>query len=216
MQDTRLRVFSTILLSFTAFFHVYGAILVMVWWLVFTSRSKTLPRPKVLVGLFGMILAISFIMQLQGGDGVSYLVRMVAIILIAGWAYFERKPGELLSVSCWLFQPRYGFEIGLIAEMVVQSLHLIEDDIEHLRIALRLKGLKGWKTIVPIAVNLVHTQLGRSREQAAILAVRGYSGEGLVCPIFITSKMDKFAFLSVLAITVSVIIYVSDIFIATG
>jgi hypothetical protein len=215
MQDSRLRVFSTILLSFTAFFHVYGALLVMLWWLVFTPRGKVLPRPKVLVGLFGMILAVSIIVQLQGGDGVSYMIRMGAIILIAGWAYSERKPGDLLSVSVWLFHPRYGFEIGLIAEMVVQSLQLIEDDIEHLRIALRLKGLEGWRTMIPLAVSLIHTQLGRSKEQAAILAVRGYRGEGLVCPAFASSKMDKFAFLLVLAIVFSVIGYGSDIFILT-
>jgi len=89
MQDPRLRLFATAVLSIAAFASTAGAVAALVWWLIFTPRTKALPRPGLFLSLVGIIAVTALVSGLGGGPGVSYLIRMVVILLIAAWAYAE-------------------------------------------------------------------------------------------------------------------------------
>jgi hypothetical protein len=214
MQDARLRVAAALLLSLAAFTSVAGAIGALIWWILFTPRISSLPRPRVVVLLFGFVAAISGITALCGGDGLSYFIRMSAIILIAGWAYHERHSGELLDVSVWLFGTGWGFDIGLVAEMGVQAVAQIEEDITAIRQAMNLKGIRwGIRTLFPLGSTLIFMQLRRAEDQAKILAVRGYRGGGSLSPIFRTSITDGIAFLFAIFIFIAASGHLRDVFI---
>jgi hypothetical protein len=195
MQDVRLRLATAACLSVASYACVSGALFTILWWLLFTEREKTLPGRGVLASFLVMILAIAGVNQFQGGDGLSYAVRMVPIILLAGWLYHERMPGELLHAAVWLFGPKTGFDLGLIAEMGIQAMGTIGDEIERMRRAMKLKGLPwGVKSMVPVGRNLLHMQGVRSAEQAQILASRGYCGGGSLDAAFKTSAWDSITF----------------------
>ncbi|HNQ33987.1 MAG TPA: hypothetical protein PKJ93_09455, partial [Methanoculleus sp.] len=117
MQDPRLRLLSTVVLSLAAFASTMGAVVALVWWLVFTPRTKALPRPGVLFSLTAMIALTALVSAWGGGPGLSYFIRMVVVLLLAAWAYTETEEGEVLAVAVWALGKRIGFEIGLIAEM---------------------------------------------------------------------------------------------------
>ena len=152
MQDPRLRLFAATVLSVAAFASTLGAVAALIWWLVFTPRIKALPRSGVFFSLVAMITVTALISEWGGGPGISYLIRMVVILLLAAWAYSETQEGEVLSVAVWALGDRIGFEIGLIAEVGLTGLAVIRQDIEQARIALALKGNRvGVLTIVPIA-----------------------------------------------------------------
>ena len=68
-----------------------------------------------------MIAFFSLVLELSGGGGLSYFTRMTVIVLIGMWIFSEQKSGEFLSIGVWLFGNRSGFEIGMIAEMGMQS-----------------------------------------------------------------------------------------------
>jgi hypothetical protein len=214
MQDARLRVAAALLLSLAAFTSVAGAIGALIWWILFTPRISSLPRLRVVGWLFGLVAAISGITWLCGGDGLSYFIRMGAILLIAGWAYTERHSGELLDVAVWLFGTGRGFDIGLVAEMGVQAVAQVEEDITAIRQAMKLKGLRwGIGALLPLGSTLIYLQLRRAEEQAKILAVRGYRGGGSLSPIFRTSKTDGIAFLVTIFIFIAASGYLRDVFI---
>jgi hypothetical protein len=195
MQDVRLRLATAACLSAASYLSVFGAMFTLLWWLLFTEREKTLPGKRVLVSFATMIFAIATVNQLQGGDGFSYAVRMVPIILIAGWLSSEREPGELLHAAVWLFGPKTGFDLGLIAEMGIQAMATIREEIERMRRAMKLKGLS-WspKALIPVGLNLLQMQGSRSAEQADILALRGYRKGGSLQPAFKTTTWDGFTF----------------------
>ncbi len=194
MQDPRLRLFATAVLSIAAFMSTAGAVTVLVWWLIFTPRTKALPRPGVFLGLALMIAVTALVSGWGGGPGVSYLIRMVVILLLAAWAYAETQEGEMLAVAVWAFGDRIGFEIGLIAEMGLQGLAVIRQDIEQMRVALTLKGIRiGARSIVPIAILLIITEIRRADDLARLLVVRGYTLGGRICPIFETGARDVLA-----------------------
>ena len=194
MQDPRLRLFATAVLSIAAFMSTAGAVTVLVWWLIFTPRTKALPRPGVFLGLALMIAVTALVSGWGGGPGVSYLIRMVVILLLAAWAYAETQEGEMLAVAVWAFGDRIGFEIGLIAEIGLQGLAVIRRDIEQMRVALALKGIRiGARSIVPIAILLIVTEIRRADDLARLLVVRGYTLGGRTCPIFETGARDVLA-----------------------
>jgi len=194
MQDPRLRLFATAVLSIAAFASTVGAVAALVWWLIFTPRTKALPRPGVFLGLALMIAVTALVSEWGGGPGVSYLVRMVVILLLAAWAYAETQEGEMLAVAVWAFGDQIGFEIGLIAEMGIQGLTVIRQDIEQMRVALALKGIRiGTRSIVPIAILLIVTEIRRADDLARLLVVRGYTLGGRICPIFETGARDVLA-----------------------
>ncbi len=214
MQDTRVRLLATIILSVAAFLSVFAAILVFFWWLVCTPGIRVLQKSRygLLIILFSGI--ISVLIWFSGGDGLSYFIRMTVILLIAFWVFHDRAPGEFMDLSVWLFGKKTGFDIGLAAEMSIQSIEFIGDEITRLRFAFRLKPVKpGMETIVPAAGMLIHTQMKRADDQADLLSMRGYSGGGTICLVFSRGRGDMpAAILSILILIVS-FIPVRDIFI---
>jgi energy-coupling factor transport system permease protein len=136
------------------------------------------------------------------------------IILLAFSVYREWHPGEYLSLSVWLFGKKIGFDIGLAVEMSIQGLGEASREFGRIRSALSLKGLQpGIRLIPAVGFLLIHTRLMRAREQADLLAARGYQAGGSCCPVFRTSNRDIFmGFLAILIVFLS-FIPVRDIFI---
>ncbi len=214
MQDPRLRLLSTVVLSLAAFVSTTGAIVAFIWWLAFTPRTKALPRPGVLLSLIAMIAVTALVSELGGGPGLSYFVRMVAVLLLAAWAYAETEEGEVLAVAVWGLGRRIGFEIGLIAEMGLTGLLVIRQEIDQIWVALALKGAKvGVRSIVPIAVLLIVTQIRRADEVARLLVVRGYTLGGRICPRFKTDPQDILASLSAVMLGFLSCLPLRDVFI---
>lgn len=197
MQDPRLRLFATVVLTVAAFASMLGAIAALFWWFIFTPRTKSLPRPGIFFSLVAMIAVAALISEWGGGPGFSYLIRMVVVLLLAAWAYAETKEGEVLLVAVWALGNRVGFEIGLVAEMGLTGLSVIRKDVEQMRTALALKGRKiDVFSIVPVAVLLITTQIRRAEDIARLLIVRGYTVGGEICPTFETSSRDFLVALS--------------------
>jgi energy-coupling factor transporter transmembrane protein EcfT len=214
MQDPRLRLAATVILSAAAFGSMSGAVAVLFWWLLFTPRLSALPGVKVLLPIFGTITVTALVSEWAGGDGISYLIRMVAILLIAAWAYADRQEGDMLAVAVWAFGKKIGFEIGLIAEMGVTGLSVLRQDIDQMQMAMRLKGMEiGIRTIIPIAANLIVTQIRRADEQARLLTVRGYTSGGNICPVFRTDRRDVLVLILAVIFAFFSYIPVRDVFI---
>jgi hypothetical protein len=205
MNDPRFRLASAFILSVAAFASIYGAFLAAGWWVIFSRRTRSLPAPKKLFFAFAAIAGVGAFIWISGGDGVSYLLRFSAILLIAAWVHAEHRSGEFLSVSVWLFGEGLGFDLGLVAEMAMQNLAALEDDLRHIRIAHAVKEQKGiFPRIVSIASTLILSQVRRTRDQAVILAVRGYRGGGRTCPAFAPTfrdPADLIAAISIIIIT---------------
>ena len=103
MQDVRLRTGVAVLLSVAAFLSLAGAAAaggLVPGCLPGIYRCADMPgcscRLGVLVGFFAIVL------QMSGGDGVSYFIRMMVIVLIGAWVYSEQKKGEFLRLGVWL------------------------------------------------------------------------------------------------------------------
>jgi energy-coupling factor transporter transmembrane protein EcfT len=192
VQDPRLTLLSTVALSLAAFASAWGALLALAWWLLATPRRLPLQRWRSVLGLFILVCATAALVALSGGNGPSYLFRISVVLLIASWAYGERRGGELLDMGTWAFGNRTGFELGLIAEMAVQSLGDLDRDLAMLRLALRLKtgGRITLRSLVPALGLLVRRELDRSRDLGDILAVRGYRKGGSLCPGFARGPWD--------------------------
>lgn len=207
MQDPRIRLGATLLLSVAGFVSVTGAVLTVLWWLLFTKRTTSF-RDVRSVALVFMIPALAAVATtLSGGDGLSYLVRISSVILIASWAYSERYPGELLDVSVWFLGRKTGFDIGLVGEMSLSSVEVLVDDVRRIRIALAQKGQHlSPKNLPPVFTSLMVRQFRQARDRACILALRGYRGGGSLCPSFVTPYSDIVAgALCVLILAVSLI-----------
>jgi len=214
MQDPRLRILATLALSMASFLSVAGAVLAVIWWLICTPNIRALPHRKAFLAALLMIAAASAVSELSGGAGLSYFVRMTAILLVAGWAYHDRRDGELLDVSVWLFGNRLGFDLGLVAEMSLQTLEVIVRDITQLQTALLIKGIKpGIRTIGALSANLIIGQIRRTEEQAKLLTVRGYESGGQVCPEFRTATADILKTVAAGILVFSALIPVGDVFI---
>lgn len=207
MRDARLRVLSTILLSAGSFISVYGAFTAFIWWLLFTPRLKGIRQPRVLAGAAIMIFVTALVSELTGGYGLFYLFRMMPILLIAAWAYSDRQENELLHVSVWMMGKKTGFDIGLMAEMGLQSLQLISKDIVQIKQAMAIKGMKlSFRTIIPLATTLLVNQLRRTEETAKLLTLRGFVSGGEIQPVFITERKDiALAVLSLIVLVFSIL-----------
>jgi energy-coupling factor transport system permease protein len=192
VQDQRLTLLSTVALSLAAFASAWGALLALAWWLLATPRRLPFHRWRSVLGLFILVCATSALVALSGGNGFSYFFRISVVLLIASWAYGERRGGELLDMGTWALGNRTGFELGLIAEMAVQSLGDLDRDLAMLRLALRLKtgGRITLRSLVPALGLLVRRELDRSRDFGDILAVRGYREGGSLCPRFVRGPWD--------------------------
>ncbi len=160
MQDPRIRIVAASVLSLAAFMSLHGAAAVFLWWLVFTPRLDLVKNIRLVFSLILMIAFFSLILELSGGGGLSYFTRMTVIILIGMWIFSEQKSGEFLSIGVWLFGNKAGFELGMIAEMGMQSFISVMHDLDRIRLAEKIKGMQwGVRSLVPAGVVLVHGAL---------------------------------------------------------
>jgi energy-coupling factor transport system permease protein len=214
MQDPRIRIAAAAILSVAAFISLQGAVAAFLWWIVFTPRVTLVKRIPGILSIILVIAFFSFVLEILGGGGLSYFIRMTVILLIGMWLYDEQKSGEFLAVGVWLFGNRIGFEIGMTAEMGIQSLVSVAADLERIRMAETIKGVRwGVHSLVPAGLILVHGALIRAEDSAELLAVRGYRYGGTMCPKFLTSTSDIIAGVIVPGVIVFSLIPVSEFFI---
>lgn len=191
MQDPRLRLFSVIVLSITAFSCIAGAVLAFLWWVCCSGGPGLLTRSRWLLLAFIPLLLVTAALWITAGDWFSYLVRLGVVLLIAIFAYQDQKPGEFIKVCTWAFGSMWGFDLGLAGEMGFGSLRFLEGEIGRVRQALFVKGVSfGVKNVVAISAGLVLGLLKRAEDQADLLLVRGYERGGMACPAFSRSRLD--------------------------
>jgi hypothetical protein len=217
MQDPRIRIAAAAVLSLAAFMSLYGAAAVLLWWLVFTPRLQLAKRISLVLSIILMIAFFSFILELSGGAGLSYFARMTVIVLIGMWIFSEQKSGEFLNIGVWLFGNNTGFELGMLAEMGMQSLLSVTADFDRIRMAESIKGMR-WDvhSLIPAGLVLVHGALVRAEDTAELLAVRGYQNGGTLCPTFFTRPRDIVAGIFAFCILFFTLIPVSEFFILYG
>jgi hypothetical protein len=191
MQDARIRLVSLVSLSIAIFLSVPGAVLALLWLLLSPGTLKETVKSAAFWVILLFVTIIATATQLTGNDGLSYLIRTGVIILLAFSVYREWHPGEYLDLSVWLFGKKAGFDIGLAIEMSIQGLHEASLAFARIRSTLSLKGLQPGIRLIPVVgFLLIHTRLMRAREQADLLATRGYQAGGSCCPVFHTSPRD--------------------------
>ena len=214
MQDVRLRLLALALLTIAAYLSISGALLAGAWWLVLSCRRQDLPEVRTVLYLGVMVLLAGIATSLSGGDGLSYLVRIGAVLLVASYAFSHRQDGELLDLGVWLFGRRTGFDLGLTAELALQAIDVAGEDLARIRLAIAQKGtgsrLRQW---VEVGTALLFTHLRRSQEVALVLALRGYTGGGEYCPHFQRGGRDLPATLGAICILFLAIVEPRDIFI---
>ncbi|MCU0632277.1 MAG: energy-coupling factor transporter transmembrane protein EcfT [Methanolinea sp.] len=194
MQDPRLRLFSVMVLSITAFSGVVGALLAFLWWLVFSGGPILLKRSWWPLFAFIPLLLVTAALWITGDDWLPYLLRLGVVILIAIFAYQDQKPWEFIQVCAWAFGSRTGFDMGLAGEMGFGSVRYLEEEVRRVRQTYLLKGIPvGVRTLLPISSGLVFGLLRRAEEQADLLLARGYDRGGMACPRFSTPRADSVA-----------------------
>jgi energy-coupling factor transport system permease protein len=214
MQDIRLRAGTAALLSLAAFTSIWGAAVVFIWWLIFSRPLKVLRKMRRVIPAIILIAFFGFVLELTGGGGISYCLRMTVIILIGAWVYTGYQQGEFLRLWVWLLGKKTGFDLGMIAEIGMQSLELMLSDFSRIRQAQELKGtIWGLRSLVPSGSILVHGALRRADETAELMAVRGYTHGGSYCPEFETPMKDIIAGIAALCMGIIAFIPVSEFFI---
>ncbi len=214
MRDVRLRLLAVAALSGAAYLSVVGAALACAWWLVLSRRRQDLPAPLavlylgITVGLAGLATSLS------GGDGLSYTIRIGAVLLVATYAYAHRRDGELLDLGVWLLGRRIGFDLSLTAELALQTIAVAGEDLARIRLAVAQKGVRSrFRQWLPVGNALLFAELRRSRELALLLALRGYAGGGRHCPRFERGARDLPAALAAICMMLFAILQTRDIFI---
>ncbi|MDD1678576.1 MAG: energy-coupling factor transporter transmembrane protein EcfT [Methanomicrobiales archaeon] len=201
MKDPRLKILAVVVLSLSSFLSGIAALFTVVWWIFHDSEKRSLLRFRPFWIYLGIITLFGLLIQIEGGDGVGYLVRFGAIALIAVWTYREYRAGEFLDVAVWVFGKEWGFELGLVAEMSMQGLRVLREDMDRIRMALALKGQRWSGTSLPSVLSLLlYTTLRRADRQALLLALRGYRKGGELCPQFSRAPFDILSALSTLLI----------------
>ena len=214
MQDIRLRAGTAALLSLAAFTSIWGAAVVFIWWLIFSRPLKVLRKMRRVIPAIILIAFFGFVLELTGGGGISYCLRMTVIILIGAWVYTGYQQGEFLRLWVWLLGKKTGFDLGMIAEIGMQSLELMLSDFSRIRQAQELKGtIWGLRSLVPSGSILAHGALRRADETAELMAVRGYTHGGSYCPEFETPMKDIIAGIAALCMGIIAFIPVSEFFI---
>jgi hypothetical protein len=214
MQDIRWRTSAAVMLCIAAFMSIAGAVAAFAWWLAFARPFSRAGRIRLILPGAILVAVFSLVTALTGGDALSYGIRMTVIILIGFWMYTEQKDGEFLQLGAWLLGGRAGFELGMLAELGMQTLDLLVRDFDRIRIATAMKGITpGYKTLVPAGLVLVTGALSRAGQTAELLAVRGYRNGGTISPVFVTTKTDVAAGLCALCVLIISIIPVSEFFI---
>jgi energy-coupling factor transporter transmembrane protein EcfT len=214
MEDVRIRLGAATLLSVAAFLSILGAVAVFIWWLVLTKNLRVVVKNRIILPSILLIGFFSCILELTTGGGTSYFLRLTVVILIGSWLLSEHRQGDFLNFGSWLLGNRTGFELGIIAEMGMQTLHELFEEVNRIRIAGQLKGMQwGVGSIVPAGVILVHSSLSRAEDTAELLAVRGYTCGGTRTPVFRFSRWDYVAAFFALCAALISIIPVSEFFI---
>jgi len=194
MKDPRIRMASVIVLSCTSFASLEAAVASILWILVFSDRRFRIPSLPAFLGLFVMISVISALSWNTDSGGISYFIRMAALIVIAVWAYSSIRPGEILDTLVWLLGERTGFELGLTAETAMTEIRRIPEDFRMARIAIKFKGEKfRVRDYIPVLGNILIITLRRAEEHGKILASRGYIRGGTHHYEFVTEKKDWLA-----------------------
>jgi energy-coupling factor transport system permease protein len=214
MQDPRIRLLCAFLLSLAAFASVTGAGAVFIWWLAFTPRWHSIRHRTAILATLVLFVIVAGVMTLAGSDGLSYLVRMTAILLVGTWVYAESCTGDFLSVGTWLFGTRIGFEAGMIAGMAMQMATGLFEDFRRIRIATGQKG-QSWsiRSVVPAGRVLIYDALVRADDTAEVLVMRGYRNGGTCCPRFHPSLCDVVAGTCAIVALILAYIPVSEFFI---
>jgi energy-coupling factor transporter transmembrane protein EcfT len=214
MQDIRLRAGAAALLSLAAFMSVSGAAVVLIWWFLFSRPVQVLKKMRMIIPAIFLIAFFGLILELTGGRGISYCLRMTVIILIGAWVYSGYRQGDFLRLGTWLLGKKTGFDLGMVAEMGMQSLDLMVSDLTRIRQAQELKGTCwGFRSLVPAGSILIHGALRRAEETAELMAVRGYRHGGSYCPEFTTPVRDIGAAIAALCMGIIAFIPVSEFFI---
>ncbi|MDV0443251.1 hypothetical protein [Methanorbis rubei] len=194
MSDARLRLASVIILSLAAFSGIFGAALAFLWWLIFCSRETfakvswkiVLPVSIIAAGFPGLVLMLT-----GSSDGVTYAAKILVILLLAFWFGAARKSGEFLDLGVWSLGNKIGFDLGLVAELSMQFLAGIADDLSHMKTALAIKEQKlNRKTAPSLALGLLLLSLARAKNVGSLLARRGYTSGGTYTPVFVTTTAD--------------------------
>ncbi|MDD1706224.1 MAG: hypothetical protein LUQ12_04220 [Methanoregulaceae archaeon] len=214
MQDARLRLFSVLLLSVASFISVAGAVLTLIWLLLYPVYLIAAVRSKAYYLLLPFTGIVALVMQLSGGDGLSYFIRM-GILLLLGFTIFRGwEPGEFLDLSVWLFGTKTGFDLGLAIEMTIQGIDEASRDWSRAITAMKLKRINpGIRNLTSIGFLLIHLRLLRARDQADLLTTRGYQSGGSCCPEFHPSNRDIIASFCAILILFIALIPVRDVFI---
>jgi energy-coupling factor transport system permease protein len=214
MQDIRLRAGTAALLSLAAFIGTTGAVVVFIWWLVFARPWQLKKQLRMVVPAILLIVFFGLVLELTGGGGISYSLRMTVILLIGAWVYAGYRPGEFLRLGTWLLGNRTGFDLGMTAEMGMQSLDLLLSDFSRIRQAYELKGsCRGIRSLVPAGSVLIRGAVRQAEGSAELMAIRGYNHGGTYCPSFRTPVMDVVAALAALCMGVIPVLPVSEFFI---
>ena len=214
MQDIRLRAGAAALLSLAAFTSFSGAAVVFIWWLAFSRPLKVLKDMRMIIPAIILIVFFGLVLELTGGGGISYCLRMTVIILIGAWWYAGYRQGEFLGLGTWLLGKKTGFDLGMIAEMGMQSLDLMMSDFSRIQQAQELKrSCRGLRSLIPTGRILIHDALRRADETAELMAMRGYTSGGSYCPEFVTPVKDIIAGIAALCMGIIAFIPVSEFFI---
>jgi energy-coupling factor transport system permease protein len=214
MQDIRLRAGCAALLSVAAFASITGAGLVFIWWLFCARPVQVLKKMRMVIPAIILIVFFGLFLELTGGNGISYCLRMTVIILIGAWVYTGYRQGDFLRFGTWLFGKNTGFDLGMTAEMGMQSVDLLGEDFSRIRQALELKGTRGGAVnLVPAGTVLIHGALRRAEETAELMAVRGYTRGGSYCPLFDTPVRDIAAAVAAICMGIIAFMPVSEFFI---
>jgi len=209
MQDPRLRLASTLMLSGAAFASVPGAALAFIWWMIFSKRTKSLPGRKPGIVLALTILVVGLFTTLTGGDGLSYVLRMGVIILIASWALSEYQDGDGIDTAVWVLGTKTGFDLGLTGELAILSMRRIPKEYVTARTALLMKGTSRALTFrehIRILSMLLVREFHACPLQGAVLARRGYNGGAMVCPAFLQGPTDRIATITALFVFLGMLV----------
>ena len=211
MRDPRLRLAATILLSIIAFTSLTGAVLGILWWILscVVHRRVLLPSPILLVPATLFVVFAALLTGISVGimGSISYGVRLFAVLIIASYAYVMQREGDFLSTAVWAFGNRFGFDLGLVGEMVVSMLDVLSDDMRLVRQALSHKQTHmNLHILTSVVLAQLVLNLGRGAERADILAIRGYRQGGTYVPVFVRERSDELLFLLAVVIMFLVII----------
>jgi len=215
MSDPRYRLLAVAALSGASFLSVPGAIGAALWWLVCSDRS--LPSLRTILYLGVTVLLAAAATFISGGDGIPYLIRISAVLLIAAHAYSSQQDGDLFDLGAWLGArlgfPAVGFDLGLTAELALGSLSAAADDLTQIRLAVDQKRLPLLPRWFAIGTTLLHTELRRGRELSGLIALRGYVGGGVHLPLFAPTRADLLASCAAISVFLFAILGPRDIFI---